>query len=548
MEMLPKSPATAVLSAAIVWTFVRYLQMLRVGRKYAAHQHMIVSEEYDTFIETFLPGGVSIPGVVHGGDHAFRAKYSEFSRAGKDAYMQVAMTNLRPNIYIADPQAIKVIATQKQRYVKDVEYLDQFIGHYGQSLAMVEGEVWKRQRKETQRAFNEKNIRLVWSETEDIMRSLFKIWDNQGHKEVRVENATDVTETLALLVISMAGFGRRINWDPKEDKVPEGRQMSFSNALRTVSKNLIFRALIPTWANNLTKKTRDVTTAFSEFGAYLTNMVGLGRKSSEITSEQLQDGHQTQLAPDSLFNILLSANDENMEDEKKGLDDREVAGNIFLFLFAGHETTAHTLSFCLGLLALYPETQQEVYVQIEQFMKLHGRLDYSKLNDINLVECVFWESLRMYPVVTHIAKVATKDSVVSVARNGSSANEDIREDFFIPEGANVWLSITAVHYNPAYWPEPEKFRPKRFLEPYNKDAFLAFSTGPRSCIGRRFAEIEGIVALAMLIERYEIKIDEEKFLSVPGESALEREARLLKPMQEATIAPIRVPLVFKRRY
>ncbi|ELU41671.1 cytochrome P450 [Rhizoctonia solani AG-1 IA] len=278
----------------------------------------------------------------------------------------------------------------------------------------------------------------------------------------------------------MAGFGRRINWDPKEDKVPEGRQMSFSNALRTVSKNLIFRALIPTWANNLTKKTRDVTTAFSEFGAYLTNMVGLGRKSSEITSEQLQDGHQTQLAPDSLFNILLSANDENMEDEKKGLDDREVAGNIFLFLFAGHETTAHTLSFCLGLLALYPETQQEVYVQIEQFMKLHG----------------------------------------SVARNGSSANEDIREDFFIPEGANVWLSITAVHYNPAYWPEPEKFRPKRFLEPYNKDAFLAFSTGPRSCIGRRFAEIEGIVALAMLIERYEIKIDEEKFLSVPGESAL----------------------------
>ncbi|KAG8698267.1 hypothetical protein FRC11_014532, partial [Ceratobasidium sp. 423] len=143
---------------------------------------------------------------------------------------------------------------------------------------------------------------------------------------------------------------------------------------------------------------------------------------------------------------------------------------------------------------------------------------------------------------------ATKDWVVTVACNGPNANENLREDFFIPEGANVWLSITAVHYNPTYWPEPEKFRPKRFLEPYNKDTFLAFSIGPRSCLGRRFAEIEGIVAFAMLIERYDIKVDEKKFPVIPGESTLEREARLLKPVQQATLSPTRLPLSFKRRY
>jgi hypothetical protein len=49
-------------------------------------------------------------------------------------------------------------------------------------------------------------------------------------------------------------------------------------------------------------------------------------------------------------------------------------GNIFLFLFAGHETTAHALSFCLGLLALYPEVQREVYMQIEEVIRLHGKL------------------------------------------------------------------------------------------------------------------------------------------------------------------------------
>ncbi|CAE6428160.1 unnamed protein product [Rhizoctonia solani] len=429
MEMLPKTPFSAVLSVAALWTFVRYLQMLRVGRKYGAHQYIVVSEE--TILRLLLPDRTNIPGVVYAGDRTFRAKYREFLRAGKDAYLQVAMTSLRPNVYIADPQAIKIITTQKQRYVKDVDYVDQFIGCYGQSLLMVEGEVWRRHRKETQRAFNE----------------------------------------LGLLVISMAGFGRRISWDPTDEEIPEGHKLSFSKTLRTVSKNLVVRALIPTWAKNLTKTTRDITSAFSEFGLYLTNMVTCGHKSSEVAIDQLQDEPQVQLAPDSLLTLLLSANHENAKNGRKGLDDREVAGEI-----------------------------------------------------------------------------AAKDSVISVARNGPGANENLREDFFIPKDTNIWLSITAVHYNPTYWPEPEKFRPKRFMEPYNKDAFLAFSTGPRSCVGRRFAEIEAIVALALLIERYEVEIDEEKFPAIPGESPLEREARFLKPMQQATIVPTRVPLVFKRRH
>ncbi|CAE6481364.1 unnamed protein product [Rhizoctonia solani] len=202
---------------------------------------------------------------------------------------------------------------------------------------------------------------------------------------------------------------------------------------------------------------------------------------------------------------------------------------------------------------MYPEVQQEVYAQVEQVVRSRSKFGYSDFNAINLVECVFLEGLRMYPVVSHISRVATKDSVVSVAHNGPDANENPREDFFIPNGANIWLSITAVHFNSTYWPEPEKFRPKIFLEPYNKDVFLLFSIGPRSCLGRRFAEIEGIVALAMLIERYEIKVDEKKFPVIPGESTLllpnkKREARLLNPVQQATLSPTRLPFVFKRRY
>ncbi|CUA70459.1 hypothetical protein RSOLAG22IIIB_04197 [Rhizoctonia solani] len=527
MDMLPITPASAALSAAALWVLVRYLQMLYRGHKYGAHQYIMFSEE--TRLRGMLPGKANIPGVVYGNNRAFRAKYSEFMRAGKDAYMQVAMNNSRPNVYIADPRAIKTIATQKQRYGKDVKMVGQVVGIYGDNIASTEGEDWKRHRKETQRAFNEKSIRMVWSETETIMNNLFKIWDKLDTTEIIV---LIVFKKLALLVISTAGFGRRISWDTTEDKPSGGRVIM----------------LIPTWAKNLTEKTRAITTAFPEFGGYLDEMVAARRSGTETNNNEMQDDPSAVTAPDSLFNILLSASDEHAGKGEQKLSDRDVVGNAFLFLFAGHETTAHTLSFCLGLLALYPKIQQEVYEQIKQVIGSRDKLEYSDMNDLNLVECVFWEALRLYPVVTQAPKIALEDSVVSVARNGPGAHENTREDFFIPKGANIWMCFTAVHHNPTYWSEPEKFRPKRFLEPHNKDAFLAFSTGSRSCLGRKFAETEGMVALAMLIARYDIKVDEDKFPSIPGESILEREARLLDPVQYITLAPARLPLVFNRRF
>ncbi|CAE6437912.1 unnamed protein product [Rhizoctonia solani] len=141
------------------------------------------------------------------------------------------------------------------------------------------------------------------------MKCLFEIWDGLGGNEIHIDSLLDMTKKLALLVISMAGFGRRIGWDPKDDKAPEGHQMSFSKTLWAVSKNLVLGILIPGWAKNLTKTARNITTAFSEFGAYLTDMVS-SRKSS------------------GSFSILLSANEENAQNGEKGLDDREVVGEL----------------------------------------------------------------------------------------------------------------------------------------------------------------------------------------------------------------------------
>ncbi|KAG9080149.1 hypothetical protein FRC06_007013 [Ceratobasidium sp. 370] len=153
----------------------------------------------------------------------------------------------------------------------------------------------------------------------------------------------------------------------------------------------------------------------------------------------------------------------------------------------------------------------------------------------------------MYPAAPRLTKIAAEDSVLSVARNGKGADENARETIFVPAKSRVVIATLAVHYNPQHWEEPEEFRPSRFVDAYNKDAFLAFGVGRRACLGRKFAETEGTAVLAIILAQYEISIDHSKFPSIPGESPQARRERLLRPYYMMTLAPEHLPLVFKRR-
>ncbi|KAG8733269.1 hypothetical protein FRC10_000330 [Ceratobasidium sp. 414] len=214
---------------------------------------------------------------------------------------------------------------------------------------------------------------------------------------------------------------------------------------------------------------------------------------------------------------------------------------------AGHETTAHGLAFSLGFLAAYPDVQQQVYAQVKRTLGSRERLEYADMNELKLVTGTFLEALRMYPGTPRLTKIAAEDSVLSVARNGPGSDENTRQIIFVPAKSRVAIAIPAVHYDPRHWPEPEEFRPSRFVEAYNKDAFLAFGVGRRACVGRKFAETEGTAVLATILSQYEISIDHSKFPSIPGEGPQARRERLLRPCHMMTLAPENLPLVFKKR-
>jgi len=430
----------------------------------------------------------------------------------------------KTTIFLADAAAIKEVVNSRSRFPKPVEiYIAVLV--FGRNIVASEGEEWKRYRTITAPAFSERNTRLVWDETIRIMLDLFdNVWGDKP--EIVVDHCVDVTLPIALFVIGAAGFGRRVAWT-SDVNVPPGHQMTFKDALHILSANLIFKVSLPSWTKNLTENTRKTELAFNELKKYMVEMVNVRRNAE--TKEEHHD----------LFSGLLDA--AHGDPDSKAITEEELLANTFVFLLAGHETTAHTLCFTFALLALFPDEQERLYQQIKGIMAdMDGMPTYEDMKRFTLSLAVLYETLRMFPAVPSIHKRAAEDTVLTV--NNADGG---KTTFPIPSGTEVQFHVTALHYNPRYWKDPYTFRPERFLEDWPRDAFLPFSSGARACLGRRFFETESVAVITMMVLKYRVKVKEEpKFI---GETFEQRFARITASEQLLTNTPNRVPLVFKRR-
>jgi len=417
------------------------------------------------------------------------------------------------------------VTTSRSKYPKPLKRY-QALAAFGANIVASDGAEWKKYRKVTAPAFSERNFKLVWHESAQIMVDLFdQVWGDKS--EIVVDHCLDITLPMALFVIGTAGFGRRVTWT-SDHVVPPGHQMTFKDALHIFSANISMKLILPSWAENVTKHTRKVNLAFLELKQYMLEMVEARRDVDK--AEQRYD----------LLSGLLDAT-QDASDNGAILSDDELIGNMYIFLFAGHETTGHTLCFSFALLALHPDVQERLYEHIEGVLSsLNRSPTYEDMGRFTYSLAVLYETLRLFPPAPLIPKIAAEDMTLTV-RNAKGR----KTTFPVLSGTQVDLHVAGLHHNPQYWKDPNRFMPERFLGDWPKDAFAPFSLGARACLGRRFFETQGIAAMAMMVSRYKIEIKEEPEFS--GETFEERYARITAFDQVLTTTQLRVPLVFKRR-
>jgi len=336
------------------------------------------------------------------------------------------------------------------------------------------------------------------------------------------------TEQLALMIFCSAGFGYPIEPGAENEKIPEGRSMSFHSALRSAIDNVPTRAVFPRWMLRLFARGRHTIQAFDDIEAYILEMIEERRMSASEDRKDL------------LTNIIRAAQEEDkteMDGIRTPFTHQDVIANIFVFLFAGHDTTAHSLAFAMILMAMYPDEQEKLYKTIRSVIPEGHLPTYTDIPKLAPVLSWIYETLRLYPIVNSFNKEAAEDCVLPTSDGVGIA---------VPKGTQLSPMVIALHYSPKLWDEPLKFKPYRFLREYDQNAFIPFSMGARGCIGRRFSEVEQLAVLSTVLLGYTIEVVEEPQFS--NETVEERRRRILgADRQSLVLSPHKVPLVFKPR-
>ncbi len=172
---------------------------------------------------------------------------------------------------------------------------------------------------------------------------------------------------------------------------------------------------------------------------------------------------------------------------------REEAMTIYL---AGHETHALTLTWTWVLLAQHPEVETKL---VEEWHRvLGGRSPMPEdLPNLPYTDAVINEAMRIYPPVYLIGREATRDLELGGYR--------------VRKGTTIFMSQWVNHRDPRYFPDPEVFRPERWLDGLAKRipkyAYYPFGGGPRVCIGNTFALMEAALILATVGQRYKFTLD-----------------------------------------
>jgi cytochrome P450 len=192
------------------------------------------------------------------------------------------------------------------------------------------------------------------------------------------------------------------------------------------------------------------------------------------------DGHD-------VLHLLLAVRDA---ETGAPMPDELVRDEAMTLLLAGHETTANALAWALHLLSGDPVRQERLRGE------LPGRVpELDDVAGLGYTAAVWRETLRLYPPAWLVPRRLTQDRVVA--------------GYPLVAGSILLLSPYVTHRDPRFWPEPDAFRPERWLADPRPDrpryAYFPFGGGPRQCIGNEFADLEGVLTLAALLRRVEVR-------------------------------------------
>jgi len=359
----------------------------------------------------------------------------------------------------------------------------------GEGLLTSEGEFHTRQRRLVQPAFHrDRLVRYGEAMVESAVKRS-EDWDARlaGGRELEIDLALEMPR-LTLAIVAKTLFSADVSGEA--DEVGEALNEIFA----------LFDKLLLPFADLMRKlrvpSARRFERARDRLDKVVYGLIAERRASRQDTGD--------------LLSMLLLAQDEEAGAGPKTMTDRQVRDEVMTLMIAGHETTANALLWTWYLLSQNPTAEAALHEELK--CVLNGRAPtFDDLGRLPYTTGVFAEALRLFPPAWAISRRNKQDYELA--------------DYSIPAKSILLTSPWIMHRDPRWWPEPLKFDPGRWTsEPADarpKFAFFPFGGGTRVCIGERFAWAEGVLVLAVLAQKWRMKL-------VPGHPVATRAAITLR--------------------
>ncbi|EFA09239.2 cytochrome P450 9Z1 [Tribolium castaneum] len=198
--------------------------------------------------------------------------------------------------------------------------------------------------------------------------------------------------------------------------------------------------------------------------------------------------------PDMIY-LLMEAR-KNVSNEP--ISDEDITAQALIFFFAGFDTVSSAMCFMSYELATNPEIQEKLLQEIDS---VEGKPTYDTLMNLKYLDMVVSETLRKWPISVATDRICNKPYTIE-------PKSPDKRPLLLEKNLAVWIPVYALHRDPNYFPDPNRFDPERFneenkanIKPYT---YLPFGLGPRNCIGSRFALLEMKILFFYILSHFEI--------------------------------------------
>lgn len=367
---------------------------------------------------------------------------------------------------LSHPDDIELVHVRSTRgFDKGYGFKDPLLGN---GLVNSEGDFWRRQRRMIQPAFHKRRIDAYGETMVARTERMLERWRDGRTIDVHAEMMR-----LTLGIIAQTMFGAEV--EGEEGAVAQALSAAMDG--ETGAGFLELPEWVPTPGRLRTKR------AVEELDRVVLGIITERRAAAEAGEDR-----------GDLLDMLLAAQDE----DGARMTDRQLRDEVMTVFLAGHETTANALTYAFFLLSRNPGAEKALLYELGEVLGGEAP-DPSDARRLPYAEAVFKESMRLYPPVWVVSRVATEETEIGGYR--------------VPAGTELATSQWVVHRDGRFYEEPLEFRPTRWLEGdpglekrIPRYAYFPFGGGPRQCIGNSFATMEAVLVLAMVAQRFRLEV------------------------------------------